>query len=117
MLSVRLGASDPPGRGPHEATGPLRYPLRRHDLTRTHQSDGGELSMLSAPTDLTVWCRNGLFIWNGERRETPHPAGDPAGTARLISWHHRRSISGDDPFEEGAVPQVRASPVTGSVRV
>lgn len=113
MLSVRLGASDPPGCGPHEATGPLRYSLRRPDLTRTHQSDGGGLSMLSALTDLTVWCRNGLFIWNEERRETSHPAG----AARLISWHHRRSVSGDDPFEESAVPQVHASPVTGSVRV
>jgi hypothetical protein len=74
------------------------------------------MSVLSVLTDLTVWCRDGLFVWNEEGVEASHPADDPVGAARLISRHYRRPTSDDDPLEEGPEPQVRASSPPDSAR-
>ncbi|MFF5206350.1 hypothetical protein [Streptosporangium sp. NPDC000396] len=91
MPSVRTGTPYPPWRDPRETTRLLRYALHRQGFTHTYQSNGDEMSATSVLTDLTVWCENGLFVWNEEDREASHPAGDPAGAARLISRHYRKT--------------------------
>ncbi|MEV7012855.1 hypothetical protein [Streptosporangium sp. NPDC051022] len=116
VLSVHAGTPYLPWRDPREATRLLRYALRRHGFTHTYQSNGTGMSVLSVLIDLTVWCRNGLFVWNEGGRQTCHPAADPAGAARLISRHHRGPIFGDTPSGEGGDPRVHVLPVTGSVR-
>ncbi|WP_440071105.1 hypothetical protein [Streptosporangium sp. OZ121] len=74
------------------------------------------MSVLSVLTDLTVWCKNGLFVWNEDGVESSHPADDPVGAARLISRHYRRPAPDDDLSEEGADQPVRALTTTDSER-
>ncbi|MFB9677808.1 hypothetical protein [Streptosporangium vulgare] len=74
------------------------------------------MSVLSVLTDLTVWCKNGLFVWNEDGVESSHPADDPVGAARLISQHYRRPAPDDDLSEEGADHPVRALATTDSER-
>ncbi|GAA0839455.1 hypothetical protein ACFQVD_20755 [Streptosporangium amethystogenes subsp. fukuiense] len=116
MLSVRVDAPYPPWRDPREATRLLRYALHRQGFTHTYQSNGSGMSVLSVLTDLTVWCKNGFFIWNEDGVESSHPADDPAGAARLISQHYRRPTPDDDLAEEEADHQVRAFADTDSER-
>ncbi|MEV8632982.1 hypothetical protein AB0395_15120 [Streptosporangium sp. NPDC051023] len=116
VLSIRTGALYVPWRDPREATRLLRYALHRHGFTHTYQSNGNGMSVLSVLIDLTVWCRNGLFVWNEKGRGACHPADDPAGAARLISRHHRGPISGGTPFGERNAPRGHVSPLTGSRR-
>lgn len=116
MLSVRTDTPYLPWRDPCEATRLLRYALHRQGFTHTYQSNGNGMSVLSVLTDLTVWCKNGLFAWSENGRETVHPADDPVGAARLISRHHRGPAAGDGPSGERAGPQAHVSPPTDSVR-
>ncbi|GAA2902293.1 hypothetical protein GCM10010517_68180 [Streptosporangium fragile] len=115
MLPLHPDTPQAPWHDPREATRLLRYALHRQGFTHTYQSNGNGMSVLSVLTDLTVWCRNGVFVWNEDGHESSHPADDPVGAARLISRHHRRPAPGEDPAEE-AEPQVRASAVTDSAR-
>ncbi|GAA3512738.1 hypothetical protein FHR32_004918 [Streptosporangium album] len=104
MLSVHSDTPYLPWRDPCEATRLLRYALHRQGFTHTYQSNGNGMSVLSVQTDLTVWCKNGLFVWREGGRETSHPADDPVGAARLISRHYRRPATGDSPHEERTGP-------------
>jgi hypothetical protein len=116
VLLTHAGTPYLPWRDPREATRLLRYALHRQGFTHTYQSNANGMSVLSVLTDLTVWCRDGLFVWNEEGVEASHPADDPVGAARLISRHYRRPTSDDDPLEEGPESQVRASSPTDSAR-
>jgi hypothetical protein len=75
---------------PCDATRLLRYALHRRGFTHTYQSNGDGMSVLSVPTELTVWCEDGNFVWQEDGREVVHPADDPAGAARLIAGRYRR---------------------------
>ncbi|MBB2912299.1 hypothetical protein FHS43_003579 [Streptosporangium becharense] len=114
MFSLHPGTPYTPWHDPREATRSLRYALHRHGFTHTYQSNGNGISVLSVLTDLTVWCRNGLFVWNEGGHESSHPADDPAGAARLIA-EHRRPAPGHDPAQ-AADPRIHASAVTDSAR-
>ncbi|MDP9861169.1 MULTISPECIES: hypothetical protein [Streptosporangium] len=115
MPSIRADAPYLPWRDPCEATRLLRYALHRQGFTHTYQSNGSGMSVLSVLTDLTVWCKSGLFVWSEAGRETSHPAGDPVGAARLISRHHRSPARGA-PSGERTGPRGHSSPPTRSAR-
>ncbi|MET9069074.1 hypothetical protein [Streptosporangium sandarakinum] len=115
VLPVPADAPYVPWREPREATRLLRYALHRQGFTHTYQSNGNGMSVLSVQTDLTVWCRSGLFVWDEEGRETCHPADDPAGAARVISLHYRRPAFAA-PVRERTGFRAPASPVAYSVR-
>jgi len=114
--SVRTNTPHALWRDPREATRLLRYALHRQGFTHTYQSNGNGMSVLSVLTDLTIWCKNGLFVWNEDGVESSHPADDPAGAARLISRHYRRPTPDDDLPEEKADLSVHAFAATGSER-
>jgi hypothetical protein len=116
VLSAHAGTPYLPWRDPREATRLLRYALHRQGFTHTYQSNANGMSVLSVLTDLTVWCRDGLFIWNEDGVEASHPADDPVGAAHLIADLYRRPTSDDDPIEEGLESQVRVSPHPDSAR-
>ncbi|GIH98736.1 hypothetical protein [Planobispora takensis] len=104
VLSVPTGMPYLPWRDPCEATRLLRYALHRQGFTHTYQSNGTGMSVLSVLTDLTVWCKNGLFVWHEDGHEVSHPADDPVGAARLISRHYRRPAPEDDPETTAFIP-------------
>ncbi|WP_326637048.1 hypothetical protein OG884_25835 [Streptosporangium sp. NBC_01755] len=116
MLSVRADTPHLPWCDPSEATRLLRYALHRQGFTHTYQSNGRGMSVLSVLTDLTVWCKNGLFVWNEDGVQSSHPAEDPVGAARLISRHYRRPMPDDDLAVEEAGHRVRAFADTDSAR-
>ncbi|MFI6513508.1 hypothetical protein ACIBCT_38390 [Streptosporangium sp. NPDC050855] len=116
MLSARTGTPHLPWRDPREATRLLRYALHRQGFTHTYQSNASGMSVLSVLTELTVWCKNGMFVWNEDGHESTHPADDPVGAARLISRHYRSPAPGDDLTEEEADQAVRAFTATDSAR-
>ncbi|GLW08451.1 hypothetical protein Misp01_35810 [Microtetraspora sp. NBRC 13810] len=91
MLTVREGTPNLPWHDPREATRLLRYALHRQGFTHTYQSNGSGMSVLSVLPELTVWCRDGMFVWTTvDGRETTHPADDPVGAADLIARTYRR---------------------------
>lgn len=96
MLAVRAGTPYLPWRDPCEATRMLRYALHRQGFTHTYQSNGNGMSVLSVSTDLTVWCRNGSFVWHEDDFLITHPSDDPDGATRLIMRHHRTPERPDD---------------------
>lgn len=116
MLSVHTDTPYLPWHDPREATRLLRYALHRRGFTHTYQSNGNGMSVLSIRTDLTVWCKDGLFVWHEGGLRSSHPAGDPAGAARLIARRHRRPAPDDDLAEEETAPPVRSLAAADSER-
>lgn len=99
MLPVRAGTPYLPWHDPYEATRLLRYALHRQGFTHTYQSDGNGMSVLSVSTELTVWCKDGSFVWNEEGATVSHPIDDPVGAAELIAARYRHS---EPPHEGGS---------------
>ncbi|MBO3746592.1 hypothetical protein J5X84_10990 [Streptosporangiaceae bacterium NEAU-GS5] len=97
-----------PWRDPCEATRLLRYALHRKGFTHTYQSNGNGMSVLSVSAELTVWCKNGSFVWNEDGLVATHPSDDPAGAASLIQRHYRNQgrssapVATSDEDEEGS---------------
>ncbi|GAA5054334.1 hypothetical protein HNP84_002948 [Thermocatellispora tengchongensis] len=106
MLSVRADVPNLPWHDPREATRLLRYALHRQGFTHTYQSNASGMSVLSVLTDLTVWCKDGMFVWTEDGREVTHPADDPVGAADLIARQYRRPEHADpfESFEEDRSP-------------
>jgi hypothetical protein len=65
--------------------------LRRQGFTHTYQSNGNGVSVLSVLTELTLWCKDGSFVWN-EAGGAPvtHPADDPVGAVQRIAARFRQ---------------------------
>ena len=83
MLPVHLGTPYLPWQDPREATRLLRYALLRQGLCYTYQSNG------NGSTELTLWSKDGSFIWNEEGASVSHPIDDPVGAAQRIVDHYR----------------------------
>ncbi|WP_143590605.1 hypothetical protein [Thermoactinospora rubra] len=46
--------------------------------------------MLSVLTEVTVWCKDGSFVWTHEGATFTHPGDDPVGAAERIAGHFPR---------------------------
>lgn len=101
MLAVRAGKAYLPWWDPCEATRLLRYALHRRGFPHTYQSNGNGMSVLSVSAALTVWCKNGTFVWNQEGFVMTHPSDDPVGAAQLIQRHYRGPV---EPEEDDPAP-------------
>lgn len=82
-----------PWHDPREATRLLRYALHRQGFTHTYQSNGNGMSVLSVLTEVTVWCKDGSFIWNEDGSPVTHPIDDPVGAAHRIAERYRHPTS------------------------
>ncbi|GAA0406859.1 hypothetical protein GCM10009530_68860 [Microbispora corallina] len=102
MLAVRAGTPYLPWRDPGEATRLLRYALHRQGFTHTYQSNGNGMSVLSVSTDLTVWCKNGSFVWHEGDVVVTHPSDDPDGATRLIMRHYRTPERPSEEEDDGS---------------
>lgn len=99
---VRTAAPYQPWHDPREATRLLRYALHRQGFTHTYQSNGNGMSVLSVLTELTVWCKDGSFIWNEDGATKTHPIDDPVGAAQRIADRYRHpssSVEGHAPTD------------------
>ncbi|MEV0588189.1 hypothetical protein [Nonomuraea sp. NPDC050310] len=47
------------------------------------------MSVLSVLTELTVWCKDGSFVWSDDGSTVTHPIDDPVGAAQRIADRHR----------------------------
>ncbi len=79
-----------PWHDPREATRLLRYALHRQGFTHTYQSNGNGMAVLSVLAELTVWCKDGFFVWHEEGIAVEHPIDDPVGAAQRIADRRRR---------------------------
>ena len=96
MLPVHAGTPYLPWHDPCEATRLLRYALPRQGLSHTYQSNGSGMSVLSVLTEVTVWSKDGSFIWNEEGATVSHPIDDPLGAAQRIADHYRHPESSQE---------------------
>lgn len=89
MLPVRTGSPYLIWHDPREATRLLRYALPRQGFTHTYQSSG--TSVPSVPTELTVRCEDGSFVWTEEGgAPVTHHFDDPVGAAHRIAARVRQ---------------------------
>ncbi|MFI6484068.1 hypothetical protein ACIBH1_39520 [Nonomuraea sp. NPDC050663] len=63
--------------------------MHRQGFTHTYQSNANGMSVLSVLTELTVWCKDGSFVWTEEGATITHPIDDPVGAAQRIAERYR----------------------------
>lgn len=90
MLPVHAGTPYLPWQDPREATRLLRYALHRQGFCHTYQSNENGMFV---STELTLWSKDGSFIWNEEGATVSHPIDDPVGAAQRIVDHYRHPES------------------------
>ncbi|GGT31313.1 hypothetical protein GCM10010176_089930 [Nonomuraea spiralis] len=63
------------------------------------------MPVLSVSTELTVWCKDGSFVWNEEGgAPVTHPIDDPVGSARRIAARRRRHVPSHTPTDSVREP-------------
>lgn len=69
--------------------------------------DGGTVAVLSLCPELTVWCRDGMFLWYDGYQYAGHPVTDVLGAADRIAARANelsaQTSAGENPPENAAV--------------